>query len=166
MCPHDVSSFARAFNHTFRLLIKTSRLRFALQQHPISIKESRFVSSEALWNYTRLEPGEELLYAHLVAVCQSLLLVACAMPGNSSSKAARKTSSTLFARTKSISSWWNKTIHSLFSHFMYELGSLLIEQVVLWGKQEQASQKERENDEGKLGSRTTLLQSPRRSLPR
>ena len=28
---------------------------------------------------------------------------------------------------------------------MYELGSLLIEQVVLWGTQEQASQKEREN---------------------
>lgn len=103
MCPHDVSSFARAF-HTFRLIIKTSRLRFALQQYPISIKERRFVSSEALWDYTRLEPGEELLYTHLLAVCQSLLLVACAMPGNSSSKAARKTSSTLFARTKSISS--------------------------------------------------------------
>ena len=33
-----------------------------------------------------------------------LLLVACAIPGNSSSKAARKTSSTLFARIKSISS--------------------------------------------------------------
>ena len=49
---------------------------------------------------------------------------------------------------------------------MYELGSLLIEQVVLWGAQEQASQKERENDEGKLGSRTTLLQSLRRLLPR
>ena len=39
---------------------------------------------------------------------------------------------------------------------MYELGSLLIEQVVLWGTQEQASQKERENDEGKLGT-TSLL---------
>lgn len=32
-----------------------------------------------------------------------LLLTACAMPGNSSSKAARKTSSTLFARMNSIS---------------------------------------------------------------
>ena len=61
MCPHDVSSFARAFNYTFRLIIKTSRLRFVLQQYPISIKERRFVSSEALWNYTRLEPSGSCL---------------------------------------------------------------------------------------------------------
>lgn len=38
-------------------LSDTSRLRFALQQYPISIKERRFVSSKALWNYTRLEPA-------------------------------------------------------------------------------------------------------------
>lgn len=44
-------------------------------------------------------------------VSYSLLLVAWAMPGNSSSNAARKTSSTRFAKIKVISSWWKAKIH-------------------------------------------------------
>lgn len=48
MCPRLPGPFT---------LSDTSRLRFALQQYPISIKERRFVSSKALWNYTRLEPA-------------------------------------------------------------------------------------------------------------
>ena len=56
---------------------------------------------------SNLDTKHHVIYSKnlLVKFCYSLLLVACAIPGNSSSNAARKTSSTRFAKIKFISSW-------------------------------------------------------------